>query len=964
MLRRKKSAMKVGEQNAKELKIHFMWLIWKINYRLELRERIKNASEDEKELIAKHLGLENPFLLKRQVNMGFRNLIYSKIIENPKFYKEILSELMKLLSEAIIEKEEIEALIAKGVPRNEPFYESYTSDIIKEIMTKNNIYDLLFLKNKREEYFQARELDKTLIVDTELLQRTSNTFLIEPYFSISLTSSGTKSPRKFDSIMNSHAVLNLKNYRRYFQFFDVKRHLVELSDLLGWKIKEKFIDLIFNTFDLEKSYDTILYYSPLINNFLSIASLRYFNTLSLEEKLSLLNTDFGIKNLVNLVFKSSNKLDISNWRTLISELDHHRYYKLALEVANQFFNTEFKNVEDELKATFYILIGKVHNNLKNYDLALEAFQNAYKYLSRSSISIPPIIEKSEIFQKLIKNSFSLGFQKAICLMYIGSCHYYLEQEEKQQETFLKVLAIAKDMSSRKEKFNLFYNLSIIYRMIYKFESERNSLIEALSILGDYTEESQLDYIEDRTIAFEKTEMDTQKLMEIENIMEAEDLIHLGEQSHKCFNFKESIEFFTQALEILENLSDKQLRFRILKNIGFSYLRLYDWRNAKNYFENAIAINEDFESKLYVFLCKYFLDEKEQVANLLQDICIGFRENGSYYNSYFKNWILDMISSYGMDKFQEFISYLEKQEYDDKWNMIFNIGLILADFGFSDFAIELFNKELPLIQDTDLKAKYHNNIGTFYFDKDQYELALDNFNKAVELDKNFHRCYRNIAQTYFSMIDLGRAVKFMQKAIDIAEILENYDESIEQYMQELSLMKRVQGSAFLIDRITDEDVRDMLRSADKLIFDYLGGNPPPDSSMILVEYGKALETMLHQQVSIHFSPLLEKYKRRTFSKDCRDKFIDLMKHLSISMGKWAKILEDFSKEPKEADVREFRNVLFTHFTTDTLKVIKDACIFMTPERNPVSHTEMRDMNYVLHKRKEIIEVINKVIEKLY
>ena len=38
--------------------------------------------------------------------------------------------------------------------------------------------------------------------------------------------------------------------------------------------------------------------------------------------------------------------------------------------------------------------------------------------------------------------------------------------------------------------------------------------------------------------------------------------------------------------------------------------------------------------------------------------------------------------------------------------------------------------------------------------------------------------------------------------------------------------------------------------------------------------------------------------------------------------------------------------------------------MAPERNPVSHTEMRDMNYVLQKRKEIIELFNQVIEKLY
>lgn len=78
----------MGVQN--ELNIHFIWLIWKLNYRLELRKKIKKGTEAEKELIAKHLGLENPFLLKRQINIGFRNLIYTKISEKPKIKREII----------------------------------------------------------------------------------------------------------------------------------------------------------------------------------------------------------------------------------------------------------------------------------------------------------------------------------------------------------------------------------------------------------------------------------------------------------------------------------------------------------------------------------------------------------------------------------------------------------------------------------------------------------------------------------------------------------------------------------------------------------------------------------------------------------------------------------------------------------------------------------------------------------
>ncbi|KKL70324.1 hypothetical protein LCGC14_2106030 [marine sediment metagenome] len=285
--------MILGEQNVSELKIHFIWLIWKIKYRLELRENIKDASEEEKELMAKHLGVENPFLLKRQISPGFRNLIFSKIIENPKLYREIIREFTKLLSETIIDKEEIDGLIAQDIPRSKTYYENYPSDIIKETMITNEIDDIKFLRKKFLEYTQGREIGKATVVGTELYQRTSNTFSIGPYFSKSQTSPGTKSPKKYDSIMNSNTVLHLDHYRMYFQFFDVKRHLAETLDILGWSISLKIIDLIFNTFDIEKSLDAFIYYKPLINNFLTIASLTYFNTLSLEEKVSLLNDKYS-----------------------------------------------------------------------------------------------------------------------------------------------------------------------------------------------------------------------------------------------------------------------------------------------------------------------------------------------------------------------------------------------------------------------------------------------------------------------------------------------------------------------------------------------------------------------------------------------------------------------------------------------------------------------------------------------
>jgi tetratricopeptide (TPR) repeat protein len=458
-------------------------------------------------------------------------------------------------------------------------------------------------------------------------------------------------------------------------------------------------------------------------------------------------------------------------------------------------------------------------------------------------------------------------------------------------------------------------------------------------------------------------MGKQKLMEIEKIEEVEKLFGLAKQSYKCFNFQEALDFFNKGRIILESISNNKLRSLLLKSIGLSYFRLKDWENAKKSLESALQINIEFESKLYLFLSLYQLEETPHISQLLQEIYIEFGKVEDFY-FHFKNWILDMIDSWGMDRVQEFISFLETEDYDDKWNMIYNMGWVLADYGFSDFAIELFKKEIPSVEDSSLKAKYYNNIGTVYYDRDEYDLALKNFHEAISIDKNFYLGFRNIGQTHFGMIDLGNAVKFMQRALNIAQRQGVDTTTVEQFKRELRLIQRLQGNIFLIDRITDEDVSIFLRSAEKMTFDYLRGTPPPDISVILIEYSKVLETMLHRQVSIHFSSLIEKYRKIKWSKDFRDKFGMLMNNRSISPGNWAKIIEDFSLVTKEADTKEFRKVLLDHFNPDTLKVIKNACDFMALERNPVSHTEMRDMNYVLHRRVKIIGLLNKVIEKIY
>lgn len=150
------------------------------------------------------------------------------------------------------------------------------------------------------------------------------------------------------------------------------------------------------------------------------------------------------------MINSTQKIEISNWKALILELHNHKYYKFALKVANHFLNTEFTNIKDEIKSHFYSILGYIHINLGNFELALEAFQNAYNHITPplTRIDLKEESIKSILIMKM--ESFSFDFQKSICLMYIGLCNYYLHQEEKSLDAFSEVLTLIKSLNNKEE----------------------------------------------------------------------------------------------------------------------------------------------------------------------------------------------------------------------------------------------------------------------------------------------------------------------------------------------------------------------------------------------------------------------------------------------------------------------------------------------------------------------------------
>ena len=166
----------MGEKQSNIKKLDYAWDLWKLNYRKSLRQKILQSDYDRKVEIAKEIGLEYPFLMKRQVNMGFRNLIYYMIIGDKKHYRKILAEIMKLISTYVMDQEEIERILSgEGLSSELKMpLDTYKDRRSKDI--SNQLKRVFFMEHLLKLKLSVGTLEETLLVSTELneLTATSN----------------------------------------------------------------------------------------------------------------------------------------------------------------------------------------------------------------------------------------------------------------------------------------------------------------------------------------------------------------------------------------------------------------------------------------------------------------------------------------------------------------------------------------------------------------------------------------------------------------------------------------------------------------------------------------------------------------------------------------------------------------------------------------------------------------------
>ncbi len=110
------------------------------------------------------------------------------------------------------------------------------------------------------------------------------------------------------------------------------------------------------------------------------------------------------------------------------------------------------------------------------------------------------------------------------------------------------------------------------------------------------------------------------------------------------------------------------------------------------------------------------------------------------------------------------------------------------------------------------ANAHYLLGNIYYDKRQYDVAIDNWEKALKLNPGFPTVWRNLALAYFNKRhDKEKAVEYMEKAFDL-------DKSDSRILMELDqLYKRLRyPHAFRLSLL--EENADLVAKRDDLILE--------------------------------------------------------------------------------------------------------------------------------------------------
>ncbi len=271
------------------------------------------------------------------------------------------------------------------------------------------------------------------------------------------------------------------------------------------------------------------------------------------------------------------------------------------------------------------------------------------------------------------------------------------------------------------------------------------------------------------------------------------LVLSGKKSERIYAGKEALDYYTQALSILEKLPGKGIedKTELLSDRGNVRKQFFgDYKGALVDYEKAMKLSQDIK-------------DRGREAKSLSNIGSVFRETGEYekallyYGKGMKiaenlndtNFSARLLSKIGVvyddiGKFENALTYyknsLERsKELRDKVIALNNIGVIYDNKGNHEKALKYYNECLGIDRELDDKrgiAASFTNIGIVHKKQKKYEKALSYLKKSLKVAEEISYkqgmaiCLTNIGGIYYKREKYNDALKYQKRALELKQEL--------------------------------------------------------------------------------------------------------------------------------------------------------------------------------------------------
>jgi len=233
---------------------------------------------------------------------------------------------------------------------------------------------------------------------------------------------------------------------------------------------------------------------------------------------------------------------------------------------------------------------------------------------------------------------------------------------------------------------------------------------------------------------------------------------------------------------------------------------------------------------------------------------------------------------------------------EKLNYYYNRGDTFFDLGKFEEAIQNYDKAIEL--DSNVNSIYYYNRGNAYFSLGKFENAIQDYNKAIDLNPNDDLSYNNRGNAYFSLGKFEDAIQDYNKAIDLNPNdasyynnrgttfanLEKYEDAIQDYNKTIDLNPNDNSAYF--NRGT---AFSYLNEYEKAIQDYnkaIDLNPNDDSAYF--NRGIAFTNLSNYEKAI------QDYNKAIELEPNNASYYNNRGSLYINQGNYDEAIQDFSK----------------------------------------------------------------------